>query len=37
MAVVVLAAAVYVLVNLAVDLLYPVLDPRLRTRKEVRA
>ena len=32
MAVVVISAAVYVLVNLAVDLLYPVLDPRLRTR-----
>lgn len=32
MAVVVISAAVYVLVNLAVDLLYPVLDPRLRHR-----
>ncbi|AGE35851.1 ABC transporter permease [Corynebacterium urealyticum] len=32
MAVVVISAAVYVLVNLAVDLLYPVLDPRLRSR-----
>lgn len=32
-AVVVIAAAVFVTVNLAVDLLYPVLDPRLRTRK----
>ena len=30
MAVVVISAAVYVLVNLIVDLLYPVLDPRLR-------
>lgn len=31
MAVVVLAAAVYVIINLLVDLLYPVLDARLRT------
>lgn len=30
MAVVVIAAAAFVLINLAVDLLYPVLDPRLR-------
>jgi len=40
MAVVVLSAAVYVLVNLVVDLLYPVLDARLRTtasRREVSA
>ena len=29
-AVVVIAAAAFVLINLAVDLLYPVLDPRLR-------
>ena len=33
MAVVVLAAAVYVVINLVVDLLYPVLDARLRTKK----
>ncbi len=31
-AVVVISAAVYVVVNLIVDLLYPVLDPRLRRR-----
>jgi peptide/nickel transport system permease protein len=31
-AVVVVAALGFVLVNLAVDLLYPVLDPRLRAR-----
>lgn len=31
-AVVVLAAAVFTLVNLAVDLLYPVLDPRAKVR-----
>jgi peptide/nickel transport system permease protein len=34
-ALVVLSAAVFVVVNLAVDLLYPVLDPRLRRRFEV--
>jgi peptide/nickel transport system permease protein len=33
-AVVVICAAVYVVVNLIVDLLYPVLDPRLRRRGE---
>ncbi len=31
-AVVVLSAAAFVVINLIVDLLYPVLDPRLRTR-----
>lgn len=31
-AIVVIAAAVFVLINLIVDLLYPVLDPRLRAR-----
>lgn len=31
--IVVLAAAVYVLINLAVDLLYPLLDPRVVTRR----
>lgn len=36
-AVVVFAALVFVLVNLAVDLIYPVLDPRLRTRFAVGA
>jgi peptide/nickel transport system permease protein len=30
MALVILAATVFVVVNLIVDLLYPVLDPRLR-------
>ena len=35
-AIVVLAALVFVLVNLVVDLLYPVLDPRLK-RKAVAA
>lgn len=34
MAVVVLAAAVYVIINLLVDLLYPVLDARLRTGED---
>ena len=33
LAIVVLAAAVFVLINLIVDLLYPVLDVRLRERK----
>jgi peptide/nickel transport system permease protein len=33
-AVVVICATVYVVVNLIVDLLYPVLDPRLRRRGE---
>ena len=32
MAVVVIAATVYVLINLIVDLLYPIIDPRLRRR-----
>ena len=31
-AIVVISAAAFVVINLAVDLLYPVLDPRLRTR-----
>jgi peptide/nickel transport system permease protein len=31
-AVVILAATAFVLVNLAVDLLYPVLDPRLKRK-----
>ena len=35
-AIVILAALVFVLVNLAVDLVYPVLDPRLK-RKAVAA
>lgn len=35
-AIVVLAAAVFVLINLIVDLLYPVLDPRLRIRGRAR-
>lgn len=35
MAIVVLAATVYVLINLIIDLLYPVLDPR--TRRKARA
>jgi peptide/nickel transport system permease protein len=30
-AIVVVSATAFVLINLAVDLLYPVLDPRLRT------
>ncbi|KQB84765.1 ABC transporter permease [Corynebacterium lowii] len=34
MAVVVIAAAAFVLINLVVDLLYPVLDPRLRRAKK---
>lgn len=33
---VVLSAAVFVVVNLVIDLLYPLLDPRLRTAKEAR-
>ena len=33
LAIVVIAAAVYVLINLIVDLLYPVLDARLRRRE----
>ena len=33
LAIVVLAAAVFVLINLIVDLLYPVLDVRLRERE----
>jgi peptide/nickel transport system permease protein len=36
-AVVLIAALVFVAVNLAVDLLYPVLDPRLRTGRRTRA
>ena len=32
LAVVVIAATLYVLINLLVDLLYPVLDPRLRRK-----
>jgi peptide/nickel transport system permease protein len=31
-AIVVLSAVAFVVINLVVDLLYPVLDPRLRTR-----
>ena len=34
LAAVVLSAAVFVVVNLLIDLLYPLLDPRLRARKE---
>lgn len=34
LAAVVLSAAVFVVVNLVIDLLYPLLDPRLRVRKE---
>ncbi|MNV94585.1 Dipeptide transport system permease protein DppB [compost metagenome] len=33
-AIVVISATSFVLINLLVDLLYPVLDPRLRTRLE---
>ena len=36
-AVVVVSAAAFVLINLAVDLLYPLLDPRLRHSVENRA
>lgn len=36
-AVVVFSAAGFVLINLVVDLLYPLLDPRLRVRREVLA
>jgi peptide/nickel transport system permease protein len=36
-AVVVVCAAVFVMINLIVDLLYPVLDPRLRTRPNASA
>jgi peptide/nickel transport system permease protein len=36
-AVVVFSAAMFVAVNLIVDLLYPVFDPRLRIRKGVKA
>ena len=31
-----LSAAVFVMVNLVIDLLYPLLDPRLRVGKESR-
>jgi peptide/nickel transport system permease protein len=31
-AIVVISAAAFVAINLAVDLLYPVFDPRLRTK-----
>ena len=34
--IVVLAAFTFVVVNLVVDLLYPVLDPRLRSRRSAR-
>ncbi|WPF68131.1 ABC transporter permease [Corynebacterium sp. 21KM1197] len=37
MAVVVIAAAAFVLINLVVDLLYPLLDPRLRVNKQEAA
>ncbi|MDB5506720.1 MAG: dppB [Devosia sp.] len=36
-AIVVLSAVVFVIANLVVDLLYPLFDPRLRTRQEVLA
>ena len=36
LAAVVLSAAVFVMVNLVIDLLYPLLDPRLRVGKESR-
>ena len=37
LAIVVIAALVFVIINLIVDLLYPVLDPRLRVRAEAAA
>lgn len=36
-AVVLISATIFVLINLAVDLAYPFLDPRLRARREVRS